>query len=136
MMEDRLWYEEKMYQEEQEYAVQQERSHWGCSFFRHCWNEGLKLPTRYNCPECSDQYSEYRQDRINRRSVHDRLDFRFPKNDRRLKINDRDEYQRKRFASQDWIEYDGYEDETDNEYVWQKGQWCPPGLRKSQKRRV
>ena len=21
-------------------------------------------------------------------------------------------------------------------YVWQKGQWCPPGLRKSQKRRV
>jgi hypothetical protein len=29
---------------------------------------------------------------------------------------------------------DGEEDSY--EYVWQKGQWCPLGLRKSQKRRV
>jgi hypothetical protein len=29
---------------------------------------------------------------------------------------------------------DGEEDSY--EYVWQKGQWCPPGLRKHQKRRV
>ena len=36
VMEDCLRYEEEMYHEEQEYAIQQERSHWGCSFFRHC----------------------------------------------------------------------------------------------------
>jgi hypothetical protein len=98
MMEDRLWYEQEMYREEQkEYEIQQEQSHWGCAFFRHCWNEGLKLPTRYNCPECSDQYTRYRQDRTNRRSVHDRLGFRLPENDRRLKINDKDDY-RKRYS--------------------------------------
>jgi hypothetical protein len=26
----------------------------------------LKLPTRNNCPECSEQYLEYRQSRTNR----------------------------------------------------------------------
>ena len=34
------------------------------------------------------------------------------------------------------VEYEDYEEESGHEYVWQKGQWCPPGLRKSQKRRV
>jgi hypothetical protein len=29
-----------------------ERVNWGCAFFRYCWNEGLKLPTLNNCPEC------------------------------------------------------------------------------------
>jgi hypothetical protein len=29
-----------------------------------------------------------------------------------------------------------HEEEEDREYVWQKGKWCPPGLRRSQKRRV
>jgi hypothetical protein len=46
----------------EEHAREQERAHWGCAFFRHCWNEGLKLPTLNNCPECSDKYTEYRQD--------------------------------------------------------------------------
>jgi hypothetical protein len=32
-----------------------------------------------------------------------------------------------------WVDH---EEEEDRGYVWQKGQWCPPGLRKSQKRRV
>jgi hypothetical protein len=32
---------------------------------------------------------------------------------------------------------DGADQEEDEDhYVWQEGQWCPPGLRKSQKRRV
>jgi hypothetical protein len=26
--------------------------------------------------------------------------------------------------------------EEEREYIWQEGQWCPPGLRRSQKRRV
>jgi hypothetical protein len=52
--------EEKRRYEEEEYMREQERAHWGCAFFKHCWNEGLKLPTRNNCPECSDRYTEYR----------------------------------------------------------------------------
>jgi hypothetical protein len=35
--------------EQEEYMREQERAHWGCAFFRHCWNEGLKLPTQNYC---------------------------------------------------------------------------------------
>ena len=53
------WLEEQEYQRQQEkerYERKQVESHWNCPFFRHCWNEGLKLPTRNNCLECSEQY--------------------------------------------------------------------------------
>ena len=53
------WLEEQEYQRQQEkerYERKQAESHWNYPFFRHCWNEGLKLPTRNNCPECSKQY--------------------------------------------------------------------------------
>jgi len=66
------WLEEKEYQRQQEkarYERKQAESHWNCPFFRHCWNEGLKLPTRNNCPECIEQYWEFRQSQANRRSV-------------------------------------------------------------------
>jgi hypothetical protein len=54
-------YEEKRrYEEEEEYMREKERAHWGCSFFRHCWNEGLKLSAQNNCPECNDKCTEYR----------------------------------------------------------------------------
>jgi hypothetical protein len=33
----------------EQYTREQERAHWGCVFFRHCWNEGLKLSTLRNC---------------------------------------------------------------------------------------
>jgi hypothetical protein len=36
----------------------------GCAFLSHCWNEGSKLPTLNNFPECSDKYTEYRQDMV------------------------------------------------------------------------
>jgi hypothetical protein len=58
--------EEARRRELEEHAWEQERAHWGCAFFRHCWNEGLKLPTLRNCPECSDKHSEYRQETVNR----------------------------------------------------------------------
>jgi hypothetical protein len=34
--------------EQEEYMREQERAHWGCAFFKHYWNEGLKLPTQIN----------------------------------------------------------------------------------------
>jgi hypothetical protein len=72
--EEKRRYEEEAHRKErEEYAREQERAHWGCAFFRHCWNEGLKLPTLNNCPECSDKYTKYKQDTANRRSVHERI---------------------------------------------------------------
>ena len=53
------WLEEQEYQRQQEkerYERKQAESHWNCPFFRHCWNKGLKLPTRNNFLECSEQY--------------------------------------------------------------------------------
>jgi hypothetical protein len=115
----------------EQYTREQEHTHWGCAFFRHCWNEGLKLPTLRNCPECSDRSFEYRKETVNRRSVHERIGRIHPSEDRRQKIEIID-HPRKRQADLRWAD----QEEDEDEYVWQKGQWCPPGLRKSQKRRV
>jgi hypothetical protein len=129
--EKRRFEEEAHRKEQEEYAREQERAHWGCAFFSHCWDEGLKLPTLNNYPECSDKYTEYRQDTVNRRSVHERIGRIYPSDGRRVKINEVDDRPRKRYADQKWVDHE----EPEHEYVWQKGQWCPPGLRRSQKRR-
>ena len=53
------WLEDQEYQrqlEKERYERKQAESYWNCPFFRHYWNEGLKLPTRHDCPECSNQY--------------------------------------------------------------------------------
>jgi hypothetical protein len=47
--EEKRGYEEEVHKKEREgHAQEQERAHWGSAFFRHCWNEGLKLPTLNN----------------------------------------------------------------------------------------
>jgi hypothetical protein len=107
--------------------------HCGCAFFRHCCNEGLKLPTLNNCPKCSDKYTEYKQDTVNRRSVQERIGRVHLSDGRRIKINEVNDQPRKIYADHRWVDH---EKKEDHEYVWQKGQWCPPGLRRSQKRRV
>jgi hypothetical protein len=119
--------------EQEDYMREQECAHWGCAFFRHCWNEGLKLPTQNNCPECSNRYTEYRKDIANHRSVYERIGRVHPSDGRRLKINKIVDQLRKRHADHRWVDRG---EEEDREYVWQKGQWCPPGLRRSQKGRV
>jgi hypothetical protein len=122
----------KCRKELEQYTRELERAHWGCAFFRHCWNEGLKLPTLRNCPECSDKYSEHRQETVNRRSVHERIGRMHPNDDRRQKIIEVIDHPKKRQADQRWVD----QEKEEHEYIWQEGQWCPPGLRKSQKRRV
>jgi hypothetical protein len=97
----------------------------------HCWNEGLKLPTLNNCPECSDKYTEYRQDTVNRRSVHERIGRTHPSDGRRVKINEVNDHPRKRYADQRWVD----QEEQEREYIWQEGQWCPHGLRRSKKKK-
>jgi hypothetical protein len=56
-----------------------------------------------------------------------------PSDGRCIKINEVNDQPRKRNADHRWVDH---EEEEEREYVWQKGQWCPPGLRRSKKRRV
>ena len=98
------------------------------SFFRQCWNEVLKLPTRNNCLECSKQYWEFRQSQVNHRSIHDRIEYQHNDVDRRLKNRSIHDRLRKRVVDQNWADYENKDDE---EYVWPKGQWCPGGLTRS-----
>jgi hypothetical protein len=102
--EKRRFEEEAHRRQLEEHAREQERAHWGCAFFRHCWNEGLKLPTLNNCPECSDKYTEYRQETVNRRSVHERIGRMHPSDGRRLKISEVNDHPRKRHADQRWVD--------------------------------
>ena len=78
--------ERRQCREEEE---RREQDHWRCPFFVYCWEEGLTLPSTYDCPECNGQGSRsyersrhepYRRertpvyDRLGKRvSVHDRL---------------------------------------------------------------
>jgi hypothetical protein len=55
-----------------------------------------------------------------------------PNADRRQKIIEVIDHPMKRQADQRWAD----QEEEEHEYIWQEGQWCPLGLRKSQKRRV
>ena len=71
--------------EEERYEREQAELHWNYPFFRHCWNEGLKLSTRCNCPKCSNQYSEFRQSQANRRSIHEHLSYQSNDMDRCIK---------------------------------------------------
>jgi len=109
--------------EEERYEREQDESHWNCPFFRHCWNEDLRLPTRRDCPECNNQYRGYWQSQTNRRSIHERLGQ--PIEDWRI--------------NKCRIHYhcDAYDEEIEEvQHVWQENQWCPGGLSRSQKRRV
>ena len=54
--------------------------------------------------------------------------------DQRLKNRSVHDWLRKRVVDQNWADYE--EEGDEEEYVWQKGQWCPGGLTRSQKRRV
>jgi hypothetical protein len=56
----------------------------------------------------------------------------YPNDDQCLKIIEVIDHPRKRQADQKWAD----QEEEEHECIWQEGQWCPPGLRKSQMRRV
>ena len=54
--------------------------HWGCEFFRFCWNEGMRLPSIENSRGCSDivesssrSYNRGNRLRQTRVSIHQRL---------------------------------------------------------------
>ena len=93
-------YERRRIQEEDEY-------HWNCPFFQHCWNKGLELPTLNNSPKCRDQYWEYRQAKLIRRPVHERLNF--GETNQRIKMENIHDRLKTEIADQETV---------DREYVW------------------
>nr|ABA96125.1 retrotransposon protein, putative, unclassified [Oryza sativa Japonica Group] len=87
--------------------------HWGCEFFRFCWNEGMRLPSIENCPGCGDVIKSSSR-------PHNRDD--------RLRRTRLPVHQRLGLMNQDR----GQEDK-----VIRKNQWCPSSIfSKNQKRRV
>ena len=54
--------------------------------------------------------------------------------DRRFKNKSVHDRLRKRVVDQNWADYG--EEDNEEEYVWQEGQWCLGGLTRIQKRRV
>ena len=44
-------------QQRKEEKARCEKDHWRCPFFVYCWEEGLTLPSAYDCPECNGQDS-------------------------------------------------------------------------------
>jgi hypothetical protein len=62
------WRQRKdQYQQQQEERRREEwhrhKDHWRCPFFIHCWEEGIKLLTVENCPECNGYYRVNRPER-------------------------------------------------------------------------
>ena len=95
--------------------------HWDCPFFRYCWNEKLRLPSANDCPECSGQYSECRKAQFPWPSVHNQSQAQGPAC-HRLMIKD---------------DAKKIDDPSSCDQVNKsEAQWCPPGLTKTQKRRM
>ena len=92
------------------------------------------MPTRNNCPECSEQYWEFRQSQANRWSIYARDEYHHNNMDQRLKNKSVHDWLGKRVVDQDWADHE--EEGTERRYVRQEDQWCPGGLTRSQKRRV
>ena len=63
--------------------------------------EGLKLPTRNNSLECSEQYWEFRQSQTNHRSIHAQDVCHHNNMDRRLKNKSVHDQLEKRVINQD-----------------------------------
>ena len=108
--------EEKEYErwcKEERYEREQAELHWSCPFFRHCWNEGLKLPTRCNCLEYSNQYAEFRQSKANHWFVHERLSYQSNDMDRGIKNKGVHDQLGKRAYDQNQADHD-----EEKEYVW------------------
>ena len=89
----------------------------------------MKLPTRNNCPECSEQYWEFRQSQANSQSIHARIEYHHSNMDQRLKNRSAHDRLGKRVVDQNWTDYE--KESNEEEYVWQEDQWCPGGLTRS-----
>jgi hypothetical protein len=56
MLINKFQHQQEKAKEREEWARHNE-GHWRCLFFKYCWEEGIKLPTAENCPECNGAYN-------------------------------------------------------------------------------
>ena len=136
-------------QHHREEEARREKDHWRCPFFVYCWEEGLTLPSAYDCPECNGQgirsyersrHEPYRRERTTvhdwlgkRVSVHDRVGGRTMLRDpagRRVLAHDRLEQMADERAQDDQPMQRDPERKLDH---MDQFQWCPGGLTRSQK---
>ena len=113
------WLKDQAYQhqlKEERYEREQAELHWNYPFFRHCWNEGLKLPTRHDYPECSNQYWGFRQSQIKHRSIHVQDSHHHNNMDRCSKNKNIHDRLGKRVVDQDWADHE--EGSNQREHVW------------------
>jgi hypothetical protein len=66
----------------------------------------LKLPTRHNCPECSNQYLEFWQSPANRQSIHEHLSYQFNNVDQLIKNKGVPDRLGKHAYDQNWADCD------------------------------
>jgi len=76
----------------------------------------LKLPIKNNCPECNEQYWEFKQSHANRRSIHAQDEYHHNNMDRRLKNRNIHDRLGKRVVDQNWADYK--KESNEEEYVW------------------
>ena len=138
-------------QQRKEEEVRREKDHWRCPFFVYYWEEGLTLPSAYDCPECNGQGSRsYKRSRHvdepyqhERTPVHDRLGKKVLVHDRlggRTMLRDP---AGRRVPAHDRLEQMADDREQDNQPMRRdperepnragQPQWCPGGLTRSQK---
>ncbi len=109
-------YQKKYYKQQENHYEEDDVDfdpHWGCEFFRFCWNEGMGLPSVEDCPGCSNvaQSSSRSYNRVNRPRQ-----TRVPIHQRLGPVN---------------------QDHSQEDNEDRKTQWCPSVIfTKNQKRRV
>ena len=157
--EDHPWEEERWFQE-----WNQHKDHWNCTFFIHCWEQNIKLPTVRDCPECNG-YNRYdipnRQYQNNDRRfggpikgrtlVHDRLGGRLSVHDRlgeRVSYSPKNQEELEEMADARFLDefifcrdantYRVESRENCRQSVSQPQlpPWCPEGLTRTKKRRL
>jgi hypothetical protein len=60
--------------------------------------------------------------------IRDRIEYQYESMDRCIKNRSVHDRLGKRVVDQNWVDY---EEDDEDEYVWQEGQWCPGGLTRS-----
>jgi hypothetical protein len=83
------WWQDKAKGREE--WAQHNEGHCRCSFFKYCWEEGIKLPKTENCLECNGAY--------NNSSSTKRICF----NDRRPTTEDHREFNNQRVLVHQWL---------------------------------
>jgi hypothetical protein len=142
----------------EEEMIRRQKDHWRCPFFIYCWEEGIKLPSVDNCPECNGPFRDsqcfkrpcfdnrkqrsiirdkrdYEEKRV---PVHDRLGSKVTVKDRmRVSVHDQlEERANNRVPNEEPLCHEPERRRAPEQSGVRHPWWCLDRLTKSQKRRV